>query len=88
MVKPQFEVGRERLGRGGVVTSPHEHRRVLREVHQHATDLGLTVVDGAPSPIHGAEGNREFLLWLTPRAQPAGLGPDDMLDRMDLEAHP
>jgi 23S rRNA (cytidine1920-2'-O)/16S rRNA (cytidine1409-2'-O)-methyltransferase len=66
LVKPQFEVGRERLGRGGVVTSPHEHRRVLLDVHRHATGLGLTVLGAAPSPIRGTEGNREFLLWLGP----------------------
>lgn len=87
LVKPQFEVGRDRLGRGGVVTSHHEHRRVLLDVHHHATTLGLVVVDAAPSPIQGSEGNREFLLWLTPRPATTGLGPDDMLGRMDLEAH-
>jgi 23S rRNA (cytidine1920-2'-O)/16S rRNA (cytidine1409-2'-O)-methyltransferase len=86
LVKPQFEVGRERLGRGGIVTSPHEHRRVLLDVHHHATSLDLTVVGGAPSPIRGSEGNQEFLLWLTPRADPTGLGAGDMLDRMHLDA--
>ncbi|MGN6751971.1 MAG: TlyA family RNA methyltransferase [Intrasporangium sp.] len=75
LVKPQFEVGRERLGRGGIVTSSHEHRRVLLDVHRHATSLGLTVLGAAPSPIRGTEGNREFLLWLTPSAHPAGSDP-------------
>lgn len=86
LVKPQFEVGRGRLGRGGVVTSSHEHRRVLLDVHQVATGLGLAVVEGAPSPIRGAGGNREFLLWLTRRPGASSLEPGDMLDRMDLEA--
>lgn len=86
LVKPQFEVGRDRLGRGGVVTSPHEHRRVLRDVHREARRQALSVVDGAPSPIDGTEGNREFLLWLTPRVGARGLDVDDMLGRMDLEA--
>lgn len=68
LVKPQFEVGRERLGRRGVVTSPHEHRRVLTSVAECATDLALELRGAAPSPIVGAGGNREFLFWLSPRS--------------------
>lgn len=86
LVKPQFEVGRGRLGRGGVVTSPQEHRRVLRDVHRLATGLDLVVRGAAPSPVRGVAGNREFLLWLTPRADHGGLGEDDMLERMNLGA--
>lgn len=86
LVKPQFEVGRDRLGRGGVVRSPHEHRRVLLDVHHLAVSVGLTVMDGAPSPIRGAAGNREFLLWMTRRSGAPGREAGDMLGRMDLEA--
>lgn len=87
LIKPQFEVGRERLGRGGVVTSPHEHRRVLREVRDVAAAEGLRLVGVAASPIRGGDGNREFLFWLTPRRDPAGEGRDrgDMLDTFDVE---
>lgn len=87
LVKPQFEVGRERLGRRGIVTSPHEHRRVLRAVAQAATDLGLQLHGAIPSPITGGDGNREFLFWLAPRPVPDA-GPtalDDMLGAIDLE---
>ena len=81
LVKPQFEVGRERLGRSGVVTSRHERHRVLRTVHETATRLGLVVRGATPSPIRGGQGNVEFLLWLAPRGlTPAGLTADDMLD--------
>jgi 23S rRNA (cytidine1920-2'-O)/16S rRNA (cytidine1409-2'-O)-methyltransferase len=81
LVKPQFEVGRERLGRSGVVTSRHERHRVLRTIHETATRLGLDVRAAAPSPIRGGEGNVEFLLWLAPRGlTPDGLSADDMLD--------
>lgn len=86
LVKPQFEVGRHRLGRSGVVRSAALHAEVLRRVHGQAIEAGLTVVAGTPSPIHGGEGNREFLLWLTPRPEASGLSADDMLDGMDLEA--
>ena len=90
LVKPQFEVGRERLGRRGVVTSRHEHRRVLREVAQVATDEHLHLHGAAPSPITGGDGNREFLFWLAPRRVP-GASPtavDDMLEAIDLEGDP
>jgi 23S rRNA (cytidine1920-2'-O)/16S rRNA (cytidine1409-2'-O)-methyltransferase len=81
LVKPQFEVGRERLGRSGVVTSRHEQHRVLRTIHETATRLGLDVRAAAPSPIRGGEGNVEFLLGLAPRGlTPDGLSADDMLD--------
>jgi 23S rRNA (cytidine1920-2'-O)/16S rRNA (cytidine1409-2'-O)-methyltransferase len=87
LVKPQFEVGRERLGRRGVVTSRHEHRRVLREVAQVATDLHLHLHGAAASPITGGDGNREFLFWLAPRHVPGAspAAPDDMLEAIDLE---
>lgn len=87
LVKPQFEVGRERLGRRGVVTSPHEHRRVLRDVAAVAAEEGLQLLGATASPITGADGNREFLFWLTPRSVPDA-GPtvvDDMLGAIDLE---
>ncbi len=86
LVKPQFEVGRERLGRSGVVTSRHERRRVLRTVHETATRLGLVIRAAAPSPIPGGEGNVEFLLWLAPRGiSTAGMPADDMLDSIDRQ---
>ena len=87
LVKPQFEVGRVHLGRRGVVTSAREHRRVLREVAAAAAKEGLHLQGATASPITGADGNREFLFWLTPRsAGNAGPGTaDDMLEAIDLE---
>lgn len=67
LVKPQFEVGRERLARTGVVTSVAERRRVLLEVIEDALGLGLHVHGLTPSPIRGADGNREYLLWVSTR---------------------
>lgn len=90
LVKPQFEVGRERLGRRGVVTSRHEHRRVLRDVAQVALDEHLHLHGAAASPITGGDGNREFLLWLAPRPVPEASPTwvDDMLEAIDLEGDP
>lgn len=87
LVKPQFEVGRERLSRTGVVTSPHEHRRVLREVATLVIDQGLHLHGATASPITGGDGNREFLFWLAPRPVPGApvTSADDMLGAIDPE---
>jgi 23S rRNA (cytidine1920-2'-O)/16S rRNA (cytidine1409-2'-O)-methyltransferase len=61
LVKPQFEAGRARVGSGGVVRDPAVHRAVLEEVVAGLAEAGLVVVDVMPSPIHGADGNVEFL---------------------------
>lgn len=64
LVKPQFEAGRERLGRGGVVRDPAVHRDVLREVRDAVASFGLIAVDVVTSPLLGPAGNREFLMRL------------------------
>ena len=64
LVKPQFEVGRADVGRGGVVKDPRMHERTVEHVTAAAAAVGLTRVAMAPSPITGAEGNREFFLHL------------------------
>ena len=61
LIKPQFEAGRERLGRGGVVRDPGVHRDILREVRDGASNLGLNLVALTASPLLGPAGNREFL---------------------------
>jgi len=64
LVKPQFEAGRDEVGRGGLIRDPSVHARVVDEVTAAATALGLTRVATTESPITGTEGNREFLLHL------------------------
>jgi 23S rRNA (cytidine1920-2'-O)/16S rRNA (cytidine1409-2'-O)-methyltransferase len=64
LVKPQFEVGRGEVGKGGIVTDPLKHRRVLIEVAHAAARLNLPPMGVIESPIFGAEGNREFLMHL------------------------
>jgi 23S rRNA (cytidine1920-2'-O)/16S rRNA (cytidine1409-2'-O)-methyltransferase len=65
LVKPQFEAGREEVGKHGIVRDPAVHERVVRDVADAATSLGFHVRDSIPSPIAGAEGNREFFLHLS-----------------------
>jgi 23S rRNA (cytidine1920-2'-O)/16S rRNA (cytidine1409-2'-O)-methyltransferase len=65
MVKPQFEVGRERLGSGGVVRDPRLRLGALTAVAAAARELGLVVGGAAPSPLPGPSGNVEFFLLLS-----------------------
>lgn len=65
MVKPQFEVGKGRLGSGGVVRSPELRAEVTLEVAEFAQTLGLSVRGVTASPLPGPSGNVEYFLWLT-----------------------
>lgn len=81
LIKPQFEAGRERVGRGGIVRSMETHRQVLRSVMEWARThdwhpWGLTA-----SPIRGPKGNREFLAWFG--VQAAGDRPLDLDDAIE-----
>ena len=62
LVKPQFEVGRELVGKGGIVRDESAHRNAIEAVRQCVWGLGGTRIEVIESPITGAEGNREFLL--------------------------
>ena len=68
LVKPQFEVGRTRLGKGGIVRSQGDRAWAVTEVARAAIDAGLHPRGLVASPVVGGEGNAEYLLWLTPRA--------------------
>ena len=65
LVKPQFEAGREEVGKGGVVRDPAVHQRVCDAAADWIGSRGWTVVGVEPSPITGPEGNVEFLLGAT-----------------------
>lgn len=64
LVKPQFEVGKGRVGKGGVVRDAAQHAEVLAEMQRHATGIGLTVDALLTSSLLGPAGNREFFLVL------------------------
>ncbi len=63
LVKPQFEAGREHVGKGGIVRDADAQLASLEKVRAALTALGATKTDSIDSPILGAEGNREFLLY-------------------------
>ncbi len=64
LVKPQFEVGKGAVGKGGIVRDPKLHDEVLRNMEALATELGAMLLGICDSPITGADGNREFLMGL------------------------
>ncbi|MBR8742750.1 16S/23S rRNA (cytidine-2'-O)-methyltransferase [Nocardiopsis sp. MG754419] len=74
MVKPQFEVGKTRVGAGGVVREPALRAEAVTDVATHAFTLGLGVVDVTASPLPGPSGNVEYFLWMRSGAAP--LDPD------------
>ncbi|GAA8849621.1 16S/23S rRNA (cytidine-2'-O)-methyltransferase TlyA [Helicobacter pylori] len=67
LVKPQFEVGRARLGRRGVVTDPAARADAITGVLERAAEVGLSVLGITRSPLRGGEGNHEYLVHLTRR---------------------
>ena len=70
MVKPQFEVGRERLGAGGVVRNPEHRVQAVLDVARSATELGWGTAGVVASPLPGPAGNVEFFVWLRRDAGP------------------
>lgn len=84
LVKPQFEVGRGRVGRGGVVRDPVVIADCLKAVSRSAARAGLEPRDVLPSTIAGREGNQEYLLWASAiHAMPTAAAPDslEIIDR-------
>ena len=64
LIKPQFEAGREKVGKKGVVRDPMVHEEVIQKVIDHVTSIGFAVLDLDYSPVKGPEGNIEYLLYI------------------------
>jgi 23S rRNA (cytidine1920-2'-O)/16S rRNA (cytidine1409-2'-O)-methyltransferase len=76
LVKPQFEVGRRQVGRGGLVKDPLLQQQAIARVALSSRQSGYAVLDARASAVRGATGNREFFLWL--RKGDGGLPPDEI----------
>ena len=85
LIKPQFEAGREQVGKNGVVRDPEVHRRVISEVITSAVSIGFSVAGLDYSPITGPKGNIEFLLYLTKGHGMDSFAPD--IDSVVRGAH-
>ena len=68
LIKPQFEVGKGEVGKGGVVKDPALHRKVIERISELSQDLGLRVLGVTESPLLGPKGNKEFFIYLRKNA--------------------
>ncbi len=84
LLKPQFEAGRELVGKKGVVKDPLVHQQVIEEIMTYSQTLKLTVKGLTYSPIRGPEGNIEFLIWLEKSYPSAEEQNADVRDVRDL----
>jgi len=78
LIKPQFEAGKQDVGKGGVVRDPQVHSRVVEEIVQFSQENGLHISGLTRSPIKGPAGNVEFLIWLS-------MANSNILSDADLE---
>lgn len=88
LVKPQFEVGRERVGKGGVVRSAEDRRSALIDVGAAALALGAGVLGYRSSGLPGPKGNLETFVWLAESARVGGARGAEELERMAHEVEP
>lgn len=73
LVKPQFELARADVGKGGIVREPRLHQRAVRRICTMAQERGWGIAGIVASPLHGADGNREFFVHIRPGSE--GLAP-------------
>ena len=64
LIKPQFEVGKRQVGKGGVVKKPELHRQVIKDLTEFFESIALVPLSVYPSPVMGPKGNREFFMVL------------------------
>jgi 23S rRNA (cytidine1920-2'-O)/16S rRNA (cytidine1409-2'-O)-methyltransferase len=64
LVKPQFEAGRGEVGKGGIIRDPEQRIGILKKVEQFSREEGYSLMGSIASPVTGAGGNQEFLLYL------------------------
>lgn len=89
LIKPQFEAGREKVGKSGVVRSPDVHREVLRDILSFASEQQFSLSGLTYSPITGGEGNIEFLAYWTLDSASASSAKaiDQLIEAVVAEAH-
>jgi 23S rRNA (cytidine1920-2'-O)/16S rRNA (cytidine1409-2'-O)-methyltransferase len=88
MIKPQFEVGRERVGKGGVVRSAEDRREALVSIGTAARELGAAVLGFCSSGLPGPKGNMETFVWLAEAGRAGGAQSDERIAAMAREVEP
>ena len=87
LIKPQFEAGREKVGKKGIVREPETHLEVLQSILDFTCALGFYVNDVTFSPIRGTEGNIEYLMYLKNSNEPTSRPEDDVLKSLVAQSH-
>ena len=87
LIKPQFEAGREKVGKKGIVREPETHLEVLQNVLSFTCELGFVVKDVTFSPIRGTEGNIEYLMYLQNSELPMERPEDEQLKNLVAQSH-
>jgi 23S rRNA (cytidine1920-2'-O)/16S rRNA (cytidine1409-2'-O)-methyltransferase len=87
LIKPQFEAGREKVGKKGVVRDPKVHEEVINNVFGFAAEAGFYVCGLEYSPVRGPEGNIEYLMYLRKNADEDGGFDKDMISAIVSRAH-
>jgi len=82
LIKPQFEAGKQDVGKGGVVRDSKIHRRVLQDILGFAREQGFAIRGLTISPLKGPAGNTEFLLWLSWGGDSASLEADSLIEKI------
>jgi 23S rRNA (cytidine1920-2'-O)/16S rRNA (cytidine1409-2'-O)-methyltransferase len=88
LIKPQFEVGRERVGKGGVVRRAEHRRQALASVGESALELGEAVLGFYPAGLAGPKGNRETFIWIAEADRPGGTREVGPVQAMAAQAEP
>lgn len=86
LVKPQFEAGKENVGKKGVVRDPQVHKMVLHKIYDFCCDNGFCLLDADYSPVKGPEGNIEYLFTLRKSGEEPQVTPDQ-LDKVVTNSH-
>lgn len=85
LVKPQFEAGREQVGKKGIVREPKIHREVIEKVIGFAIESGFYVIDITFSPVRGMEGNIEYLIYLRKASLDESLSYEEVTERINVK---
>ena len=87
LVKPQFEAGREQVGKKGIVRDPQVHRQVIRQVIGYGEDNGLYTWGLTYSPVTGTKGNIEYLLFMKKQKCDNSIDTDSLIDSVVRDSH-
>lgn len=85
LIKPQFEAGREKVGKKGVVRDKKIHKEVIKNIYDYCNEIDLFISGLTYSPVKGAEGNREYLAHIT--KTPTNINIDELIDSVVDESH-